>query len=184
MELNEALRTRRSVRKFTNYVVTDSEIREILEAARVAQSWSNTQVWEFIVVRDSNLIRQITETYGPKNPATRGSLNASVLIVACAKTGTSGCYGGRDVTALSNWFMFDLGVTVQNLCLKVHDMGLGTVVVGYLDHEACSKIVGLPRDFTVVAVLPIGKPSGEGIRDMPRKALKDFVHLDKFGTPF
>ncbi|MDT8273841.1 MAG: nitroreductase family protein, partial [Desulfomonilia bacterium] len=176
--------TRRSVRNFTDSIITDNELREILEAARVAQSWSNTQVWEFIVVRDKEMIKQVTDTYGPKNPATACSLNASALIVACAKTGVSGCYKGKDVTALSNWFMFDMGIAVQNLCLKIHDMGLGTVVVGYMDHEACSKIVGLPQDFTVVAVLPIGNPSGEGIRDMPRKALKDCVHLNRFGNPF
>lgn len=51
MELREALMTRRSVRKFTDYNVTDEEINIILEAARWAPSWSNTQCWEFIVIR-------------------------------------------------------------------------------------------------------------------------------------
>ncbi|HPV42751.1 MAG TPA: nitroreductase family protein, partial [Spirochaetota bacterium] len=49
MELKEAILKRRSIRKFTDYQVTDAEIDELLEAARWAPSWANTQVWEFVV---------------------------------------------------------------------------------------------------------------------------------------
>jgi nitroreductase len=142
MELMDTILTRRSVRKFTDYTVTDDEIRQILEGARWAPSWANTQVWEFIVIRDKALMERIAGTYVDKNPATKCSLAASVLIMACAKTGVSGCYGGQDVTKFSNWFMFDLGIAVQNLCLKAHELGLGSVVVGLMDHDACKKLVG------------------------------------------
>ena len=184
MELNEAIRNRRSVRKFTDQIVSDDEIRQLLEAARLAQSWANTQAWEFIVVRDRGLIEQVTGTYPDRNPATKCSLSASVLIVACAKTGVSGCYGGIDVTKFTNWFMFDVGIAVQNLCLKAHDMGLGTVVVGLIDHDACKRIVGLPEGYEVVAVLPVGRPAKDSTLVRPRKELKDFVHLDRYGNPF
>ncbi|HHO76411.1 MAG TPA: nitroreductase [Deltaproteobacteria bacterium] len=184
MELTETIQNRRSVRRFTDYHVTDDEIRELLNAAGSAQSWANTQVWEFIVVRDRALIDKVTGTYADKNPATKGSLASSALIVACAKTGVSGCYDGKDITKFSNWFMFDLGIAVQNLCLKAHDMGLGTVVVGLMDHDACSKILSVPDGYEVVAVLPVGKPASAGKNGPPRKKLKDFVHLNTFGTTF
>jgi nitroreductase len=184
MELMDAILNRRSVRKFSDYVVTDEEIRKLLEAARWAPSWANTQVWEFIVVRDKALIEQIVGTYVDKNPATKCSLAASALIVACARTGVSGCYGGQDVTKFSGWFMFDLGIAVQNLCLKAHELGLGSVVVGFLNHDACKKILCLPEGYEVVAVLPIGKPAVEGRPGPPRKELKDFVHLNAFGKAF
>jgi len=184
MELSEAISRRRSVRKFTGDTVTDEEIRQLLEAVRLAQSWANTQVWEFVVVRDRQRIEQVTGTYVEKNPATKCSLAASVLLVACAKTGVSGCYGGRDVTKFPGWFMFDLGIAVQNLCLKAHEIGLGTVVVGFLDHDACRQIVGLPDGYEVVAVLPVGRPATELKQGPPRKELREFVHLDRFGNPF
>lgn len=184
MELSEAIRTRRSVRTFTDHFVSDDEIRELLEAARLAQSWANTQAWEFVVVRDPGLIEQIAGTYVDGNPATKCSLAASVLLVACAKTGVSGCYGGIDVTKFPAWFMFDLGIAVQNLCLKAHDMGLGTVVVGYLDHDACRTMVGLPDGYEVVAVLPVGRPATGPRQGRPRKDLREIVHLDRFGNPF
>jgi nitroreductase len=184
MELMDAIFHRRSVRKFTDYAVTDDEIRQLLEAARWAPSWANTQVWEFIVVRDKALMEQIVGTYVDKNPATKCSLAASALILACAKTGVSGCYGGKDVTKFSNWFMFDLGIAVQNFCLKAHELGLGSVVVGFMDHDACKKIVGLPDGYEVVAVLPIGKPAVEGKQGPPRKELSAFVHLNTYGKAF
>lgn len=184
MDLTEAIMQRRSVRKFSEYFVTDEEIRQLLEAARWAPSWANTQVWDFVVVRDKVLIEQVTGTYVDKNPATKCSLSASALIVACARTGVSGCYGGQDVTKLPNWFMFDLGMAVQNICLKAHELGLGSVVVGFLDHDACKKIVGLPDSHEVVAVLPVGRPLAKPKQGPPRKDLKDFVHQNRFGNPY
>ena len=58
MELQEAILKRRSVRKFTEEIVTDDELRQIFEAVRWSPSWANTQVWEFIVVRDKDLIKK------------------------------------------------------------------------------------------------------------------------------
>lgn len=179
MELDKAIAERRSVRKYTDYVVTDDDLRQMLEAARLSQSWANTQVWEFVIVRDKERIRNITGTFAEKNPATKGALNASVLIVACAKKGVSGCYNGKEMTRHKEWFMFDLGIAVENLCLKAHDIGLGTVVVGLMDHDACAKLIGLPEEYEVVAVLPVGKP--EALRGSPgRKELSAMTHLERF----
>lgn len=184
MELQEAVLKRRSVRRFTEDVVTDQELEHIFETVRWSPSWANTQVWEFVVVRDRELIRQVTESYRMEkgtNPASKCSLAASALIVVCARTGVSGCYGGKETTKFSNWFMFDLGIATQTLCLKAHEMGLGTVVVGLLDHEACRQLVGLPDGYEAVAVIPIGRPAVEQKGGPPRKAVADMVHLDAFG---
>ena len=178
MELQEAILKRRSVRKFTEDAVTDEELRQIFEAVRWSPSWANTQVWEFIVVRDKAVIEKVTGTYAEKNPATKCSLTASALIVACAKTGISGCYGGEELTAIHNWYMFDLGIAVQTLCLKAHELGLGTVVVGLLDHEACKKILAVPEDRKVVAVIPIGRPALPPREGPPRKSISEIVYLN------
>jgi nitroreductase len=180
MELQEAILKRRSVRKFTEDVVTDEQLRQIFEAVRWSPSWANTQVWEFIVVRDKALIEKVAGTYVEKNPATKCSLTASALIVACAKTGISGCYGGEEVTAIQNWYMFDLGIAVQTLCLKAHELGLGTVVVGLMDHEACKKILAVPEGRKVVAVIPIGRSAVSPREGPPRKSISEIVHLNTF----
>lgn len=181
MEMKEAILTRRSVRRFTEDAVTDEELRQIFEVVRWSPSWANTQAWEFVVVRDRDLIAQVTGTYADKNPATKGSLAASALIAVCAKTGVSGCYGGKPSTRLDNWFMFDLGMATQTLCLTAHDMGLGTVVVGLMDHEACRKVIGLPDGYEVAAVIPLGRPAAAPKEGPPRKAVSDMVYLNTFG---
>ncbi|MBW2636347.1 MAG: nitroreductase family protein [Deltaproteobacteria bacterium] len=184
MELTEAIKERRSVRKFTDYYVTDEEIKELLEAARWAPSWGNTQTWEFIVVRASDLIEKITGIYGKLNPAIRCSMAASALIIGCAKTGISGTKKEKESTKFSNWFMFDLGMAVQNLCLRAHDLGLGTVIVGLMDHDACKDMIKLPEGYEVVVSIPVGKPAVKGSGIAVRKNLENFVHRDTFGTPF
>lgn len=181
MELLEAIKNRRSIRKFSDHFVTDEEIKEILDAAHWAPSWANTQVWECIVVRDSDLINQVTETYSETNPARKCSSTASAIIVVCAKTGVSGIKGGKNSTKFHEWFMFDLGLTVQNLCLRAHELGLGTVIVGSLNHDACKKLLMLPEGYEVVTAIPVGKPAAPAERIPPRKELKSFVHLNKFG---
>jgi len=183
MELQEAILKRRSVRKFTEEIVTDDELRQIFEAVRWSPSWANTQTWEFIVVRDKTLIEKIAGTYSEKNPAIKCSLAASALIVACARTGISGCYGGKDVTAINNWEMFDLGMAVQTLCLKAHESGLGTVVVGFMNHEACEKILAVPKGHRVIAVIPIGRPAAPPKEGPARKSVSEIVYLNTLDKP-
>jgi nitroreductase len=184
MELQEAILKRRSIRKFTDEAVTDDQLREIFEAVRWAPSWANTQVWEFIVVRDKALIEKVVGTYRANNPATKCSLSASALIVACAKTGISGFYDGKEVTPLKNWYMFDVGSAVQTLCLKAHELGLGTVIVGLMDQEPCKKILSVPEGREVVAVIPIGRPAVTPEEGPKRKTIEGMTYLNTFGQPW
>jgi len=129
MELHDAIITRRSVRKFIDYYVTDEEINKILEAARWAPSWSNTQCWEFIIIRDRDTINKIVETYSETNPARNVSESATVLIAFCGKSNLPGFRDGVKRTKFDSWYMFDAGIAVENMLLTAHDLGLGSVVV-------------------------------------------------------
>ncbi|MBN2039908.1 MAG: nitroreductase family protein [Spirochaetes bacterium] len=184
MELQEAIFKRRSIRKFTDYYVTDDELKQIIEAARWAPSWANTQIWSFVIVRDKKKIEEITDTYSKSNPARSCSINASALIIGCAKKGTAGCRNGVELTALKNWFMFDMGIAVQNLCLKAHDIGLGTVIVGMLDHLKIKKILKVPDDHETVVSIPIGRSSDTDRKAPPRKELDQMMFIDNFGESF
>jgi nitroreductase len=55
MDLFEAIKTRRSIRRYTPDPVDDNKVEAILEAGRWAPSWANTQCWRFIVVRDPEI---------------------------------------------------------------------------------------------------------------------------------
>ena len=182
MELYDAIMTRRSVRKFTDYSVTDEEINKILESAEWAPSWSNTQCWEFIIVRDKDLLMKISQTYSETNPARKCTESASVAIAICGKSDLPGFAGGAKLTKFESWFMFDLGLAVQNMLLTAHNLGLGSVVVGLLDHKKCAELLDVKSPYELVGILPLGKPVEFKKIGPKRREISDFTHKDKFGN--
>ena len=139
MDTLEAIKNRRSIRKYKADPVSDQVLNTILDAARLAPSWSNTQCWRFIVVRDSGLKAQLAETIQPvpnlgPNPALNAVKNAPVVIVALAQKGVSGSFNGKTATDKGEWwFMLDVGLAMQNLVLAATALGLGTVCIGLID---------------------------------------------------
>ncbi len=182
MELHDAIMTRRAVRKFTEHYVTDEEIHKLLEAARWSPSWSNTQCWEFIVIRDRELITKVVSTYSESNPARKCSESASVLIAVCGKRDLPGYRDGEKRTKFDSWYMFDLGIAVQNIALTAHDIGLGTVVVGSMDQEKCAELLNVKAPYELVAILPVGKPVELKKEGPKRREISEFTHKDKFGN--
>ena len=180
MELDDAIKTRRSVRKFSDYVVTDEDINCLIDAARWAPSWGNTQCWDFIIVQDKIKIEKLTDLYSETNPARKCSYQCSCLIVACAKMKLSGHKNMIPRTKFKEWFMFDLGMALQNLSLKAHDIGLGSVIVGSLDHDQVHKYLELPGDIDVVCVLPIGKPLDIKKSAPPRREIAEMLFFEKY----
>ena len=178
MNLNDAIRQRRSIRKFTDYYVTDEQLNEMMEAVRFTPSWANTQCWQFIAIRDKDLIKQlVTECY-PKNPASRGSLNSSLVLAACYDTTKSGFYSGNSWNNVGTWGMFDLGMACQTLSLKLHEMGLGSVIVGAYDNKRASEILNVTGDIQVAAIIPVGEPAVEA-KAPKRKEVSEFLSLNK-----
>lgn len=181
MEVQEAIRGRRSVRKFSSEPVSDEELGAILEAARWAPSWANTQCWEIVVVRDGATKKALSELLVPeRNPAKQAVAEAPVVLAVCGRKGVSGFYKGVPVTDKGDWLMFDVALAVQNMALMAHALGLGTVIVGALDHARAGELLGLPDDVELVVLMPIGRPAHEP-KAPPRKPLSEFVHLERYG---
>jgi len=184
MEVLEAIKTRRSVRRYKATPVDDKTIQLVLEAARWAPSWKNTQCWRFIAVRDSNIKAELAQALGKvsdaPNPSTDAIRNAPVVIVACAELGKSGYDKGELATDKGDWwYMFDVALAMQNLALAAHSLGLGTVYVGNFDAEKVASILGVPPGFCVVAITPLGYPDQEP-KTSPRRELSQTVFHDKF----
>lgn len=180
MELIEAIKTRRSIRRYKPTMVKDEDIEAVLEAARWAPSWANTQCWKFIVVKDSEIKAKLAETLSPTNPATSAIKDAPVVITACAELGKAGCYKGQAVTEKGDWYMFDVALAMQNIVLAAHALGLGTVHVGSFDHKKTAQILGLPEGISVVELTPLGYPAEEA-KAPRRRELSEFVFYDKYG---
>ena len=92
---------------------------------------------------------------------------------------SSGYYKDQVTTKFGDWFMFDLGLATQNLCLAAHDLGLGTVIVGLFDHDKAAEALGLPQGYELVALIPLGYPAK--VSSAPkRREISAFVHTEKY----
>ena len=181
MELLEAIRTRRSIRRYKSTPVDDKTVELVLEAARWAPSWKNTQCSRFIVVRDNNIKSQLANITTFNNPSTDAIRNAPVVIVACAELGKSGYSDGQQASDKGDWYMFDVALAMQNLVLAAHSLGLGTVYNGLFDAKKAATILNVPAGFCVVSLTPLGYPDQEPA-PRPRKELAQIAFYDKFGS--
>ena len=188
MEVLEAIKARRSIRKYKATPVDDKTIELVLEAARWAPSWANTQCWRFIVVRNSNIKVELANALMKverantlvNNLATEAIRQAPVTIVVCAELGKSGYRLGEIATDKSDWYMFDVALAMENLVLAAQSVGLGTLHIGCFDAEKVASILQVPPGFCVVEMTPLGYPDQEPSA-RPRKELSEIVFYDKYG---
>jgi len=179
-DLMTLMKERRSIRKYRETPVTDLVLNQICEAIQWAPSWTNCQCWEVVVVRDPGVKLGLQDAIAPGNPARKSMVEAPVVLAVCAKKGVSGFYDGKPSTKFCDWFMFDLGLATQNLCLMAHSLGLGTVIAGLFDHDRVNGVLHVPEGFEAVALVPLGYPARES-RNPGRREIHSFVHADRFG---
>ena len=180
MDLMEAIKGRRSIRKYKPDPIPEEVLRALMEAVRWSPSWANTQCWEVIAIKDPSVKSELATALPKGNPALPSMTDAPLILVLCAKKGVSGSYKGQVVTVKGDWLMFDTGIAMQSLCLAAYSVGLGTVVVGMFDHKKAEEILKVPRDVEVVAMTPLGFPAAGGSTPK-RKDISDFVFSDRYG---
>jgi len=175
----EIIKGRRGIRRYQDREIPQEDLNQILEAIRWSPSWANTQCWEVIVIRDSVIKQKFQEILSAGNVATKAIGEAPVVISLCGKLQSAGYKRGQATTKFGDWFMFDLGIATQNLCLAAHNLNLGTVIVGLFDHDKAKEILELPEGYEVVALVPLGYPAQEASAP-PRREIAEFVHYDTF----
>ena len=171
MELWDALRTRRSIRKYKKDTVPDEKIERVLEAARIAPSADNKQPWSFVVVRNKEKIRELGEATYPGSEFTG---NAPAVIVACANP--EACGVRQDGV---KYFMVDIGIAFQQLILAAWELGLGTCWVADIQEDKIRKALDLPSQIIPIALTPLGYPD-EKPSMTQRKGLADIVHSERW----
>jgi nitroreductase len=151
MDTFELIKTRRSIRKFTDEPVSDEIIDNIIEAGAWAPSGLNNQPWKFAVIRDGELKTKISTL-------TRYSkivLNADTLIAVFLDNSLS--YDRtKDCQAV--------GACIQNMLLAVHSMGLGAVWLGEIlkNKDKALGLTGGPDTLELMAVVALGHPAEKG----------------------
>ena len=179
VDFMEVLSRRRSVRSYTEDTVPEHVVKQVLEAVRWTPSWANTQCWEIVRVKDRVIRERLQETMGKGNPATKAIVSAPVLFALCGKLNSSGYYKGAVTTKFGDWYMYDLGIATQSLCLAAESFGLGTVIVGLFDQEKAAEILQVPEGYELVSLIPMGYPAKKPSAPK-RREVGEFLHIDRF----
>ncbi len=170
MDTFEAIFTRRSIRKFTQELVTDAQVTKILEAGMAAPSAGNVQPWRFIVVRDKQALQGIAELH----PYAQMAKESSVCIAVCAD---------KQVEKHAGFWVQDCSAAIQNMLLAARALGVGTVWTGVSPVQeraaAFKAFFELPEHAEVLGIVVCGYP------DQPFKARETFdsakVFTEKWG---
>ncbi len=184
MELFEAIRTRRSTRRYLDKPVEEDKLRAVLEAVRMSPSWANMQCWRMVVVKDRNVRGRISELsyveslLSPKgfksNPSQKALAEAPVMIALCADPENSGTIWGQ------NYYLVDLGIAAQNLMLAAVAQGLGSVFVGVFDEEKIKALLSIPESVRIVGLFPLGYPAEDKREGPARKQLSEISCDEKW----
>jgi nitroreductase len=116
MEFADVIKTRCSIRAYSNKAIEEEKLAYILNCARRSPSWANKQCWRFIVVRNKETIAELAK----HNLFNRWMKTAPAVIVACADPSESGTY--NDI----QYYGIDVAIAVENLILAATDVHLGT----------------------------------------------------------
>ncbi|MEA3457187.1 MAG: nitroreductase family protein [Candidatus Thermoplasmatota archaeon] len=180
MEFIDVIKSRRSIRGYSDRSVEDDKIEYVLECARLAPSWMNKQCWRFVVVREKERIEELAKA----SIINRWLRKVPVILVACADSLSSG--KKKDM----EYFGVDVAIAMEHIILAATDIGLGSCWIGGFDEEKVKRALEIPPRIRVVALTPLGYPAQkEGIsekgrkiisRSTKRKSLREIVRYEKW----
>ncbi|MDZ4730141.1 MAG: nitroreductase family protein [Xanthomonadales bacterium] len=166
--LLEEIRNVRQSRKFTDELVTDDQLATLLEVAQWTGSSQNTQPWHFIVIRDKDQLRKVSEVRGDAIKWVATAPLAIALVIS-AKGEISGA--------------FDEGRVTERLMIAARMLGLGAGTAWYGDdtqRAAAKELLGIPAELSARSMVVIGHPApGAQSSGGGRKPLSELVSYDR-----
>lgn len=184
MEAIELLKERRSVRKYKNETVSRELMTEIVKLSQFAPSWSNYQIARYNIIDNKSLIEKITDNcvlgfiYNIKTLK-----RANGVVVLSYVVGESGSLKGKvegiddEDEDKSNWECFDAGLACQQFCLSAYAKGVATCILGVIDNDSIAKIIGLPENEKVAALIVYGYEDGEHHSAPLRKPTDEIIRF-------
>ena len=172
MELNEAIKKRRSIRAYKTQEVPEKVVEKLIEAASFAPSAGNIQAWKFVITRKPDAKKKLAQ-------AARQAFieEAPVVIVVCAnKKRAEIGYGFRGKTL---YCIQDTAAATQNILLTAYSLGLGTCWIGAFNEDQAKKAVNAPEEMVPVAIIPVGYPN-ETPAQRNRIPIIQIMHYESF----
>jgi len=156
MTVYEAIKFRRTIRKFKEVPVKQEDILKIIDAGRLAPTGANLQPIKFSVVTDKGLREKMYPFikyagYLPEfNPTFKQTPTAFIVVLNDAEikpTEKSEC---------------DSGAVIMNMCLMATELGLGSCWLGAINREEIRKILGIDKRYDITYLLGLGYPDQKG----------------------
>ena len=161
MDALTCLKTRRTIRRFTDQPVSPETLREILSVATYAPSWKNSQTTRYTAILDPHLRTRIAEECMMGFPHNEGIIKgAPVLMVVRTVKGRSGYErdGSPTTSKGEHWQSFDAGIASATFCLAAHELGLGTVIMGIYEEAKVRELLNVPESEGISALIALGYP--------------------------
>ena len=170
MNVSDAIRLKRAVRKFQDKPLPEEVVLSILNAGRRSQSSKNEQTWQFIAIRDRSVLKALSEC-----GQWAGHLAGAALGVAILTPDPEGKFQ----------IMFDAGQAAAFMQLAAWELGVGSVPASIYEHEKARQILGLHAEWHLRIALSFGYPlEDEKISAPPKKggrrSLEELVHWDRW----
>jgi nitroreductase len=170
MNVSEAIRTKRAIRKFQDKPLPDDVVHALLNAGRRSQSSKNEQAWQFIAIRDKSVLRALSECGQWAGHLAGAALGVAILTPEpTAKFQT----------------MFDAGQAAAFMQLAAWELGVGSVPASIYEFEKAREILGFPAEWHLRIALSFGYPlEEEKLSAAPKKGgrvpLDEVVHWDRW----
>jgi nitroreductase len=169
MDVWDAIKTKRAVRKFTDAPLPDDVAQRIVDAGRRSQSSKNSQPWAFVAVRDRDTLQKLS-TMGDYMGHVAGAAMCVAIVLPTAND-------------RSLWHYFDAGQCASYMQLVAQELGVGSCLGTVYKPDETRALLGLPDDQEVRIVISFGYPQPEEPRPAKpggRRPMEDVVHWDKW----
>lgn len=166
MTPTECIKTRRSIRQFTEQPVSRKILSDIVEAASYAPSWKNTQITRYIAVDNPSLKTQIAEECTDLYRNNGEIIKRSAMLIAVTIIKNRSGYerdGSFSTKKGTGWQMYDAGIATEAFCLAAWEKGIGSVILGIFDEDKASALLGIPEECELVSLIAIGYPAEEPV---------------------
>lgn len=176
MDLDKAIKTRKSVRRYLDKKPDWRKIIQAIDLARFAPTAGNMFRTEFILVSDKKKILEI------KNACQQDFVGEAhyLVVVVSDDTLLTKMYGER----AEKFGRQQAGAAIENFILKLSALGLATCWVGYYEENQIKRTLNIPDHIIVEAVFPIGFETKVKARESKKTALETVLFFDKYKNKY
>jgi nitroreductase len=170
MNVSDAIRLKRAVRKFQDKPLPDDLVTAILNAGRRSQSSKNHQAWQFIAIREKSTLKELSQC-----GEWAGHIAGAALCVTILTPDPEARFQ----------IMFDAGQAAAYMQLAAWELGVGSVPASLYEFEKAREILKFPAEWHLRIALSFGYPLEEEKLSAPpkkggRMALDEVVHWEKW----